>query len=249
MTVPTFAYTLSSRRGLVQEALQSIKTLQNWVSSEQIVVFYTPPRQADHRHLFAELGVDVREVENATSAFSMQSGEPASNYGEKFRIGTLDASTVVFLDCDTLILDDPKPFIEGDFEFKARPGSYDIDSDEWQALFDRYGEKYHDWMPNAGVMIFKNGLHRKIQSDWKKYILEEIELPSAHIRHGEQYALALAISGYNTKRMSPTEHVMCWRDELPANGIVYHGDYPSEDRGTFRKNLRRMLESLLDRRF
>lgn len=233
MAQPIYAYTLSSRRSLAQEAIQSIKSLLNWVPASQIIVFYTPPRREDHRQALESLGVDVREVDNVTNPFAMGETSKPSYYGEKVRIGTIDSDTVVFLDCDTIVLDDPVPVLEGSFDFKARPGSYHVPKSEWKALFDKYGEEFLDWMPNAGFMVFKNGTHKKIRTDWRKYIAEEIELPSSNVRHGEQYALALAISSYETAKMAPTEHVMRWENEAPADGIVYHGYYPSwKDSGT-----------------
>ena len=228
MTTTKFAYTLSSRRSLAQEAIQSIKSLLLWVDPEQIVVYYTPPRDDDHRRTLAELGVDVRETENRTPAFAMEETSQPGHYGEKVQICEIDAETVVFLDCDTIVLDDPAPVLEGDFDFKARPGTYELDPDEWRALFQRYGETYLDWMPNAGFLVFKNRTHEKIRPDWSYYIAEEIELPSADTRHGEQYALALAVSSHETVQMTPSEHVMKWVNEAPADGVVYHGEYPAE---------------------
>lgn len=244
MSTPKFTYTLSSQGDLVGGVMQSIKSLLNWVDPRDIIVFYTPPRHHADQDALTELGVDLRETDNQTLAFSIRSGFDASHYGEKVQIGEIDADTVVFLDCDTVILDDPEVVIAGDFDFKARPGSYDVSEEEWRSMFQAYGEEYLSWMPNAGFMVFKNRTHQKVQSDWRQYIKEGIELPSAGMNHGEQYALALAVSGYETAQMSPSEHAYGWAGETPADGVVYHG-FLKDTGGSFVQHAKAGVKELL----
>ena len=42
------------------------------------------------------------------------------------------------------------------------------------------------------------------------------------MNHKEQYALALAISGYKTQKMTENEHVFGWSDKPNTEGVVYH---------------------------
>lgn len=215
----TYAYTLSSLGAMFQRAFFSIQTLTQYVNSEDVVVFFTPPRESDHVQQLEQLGVEVRIVENETEAFTAFT-EP-QHYGEKTQIRTLTDDTVVFLDCDTLILGDIRRVIRGDFQFKARPGTSQVRQPEWRELFERFDEPYLNWMPNAGFLVFKDGLHREIGMKWRNYVASDLQYRHG-VNHLEQYALALAVSGADTERMDPNEHVMLWNGEYPSEGIVYH---------------------------
>lgn len=217
-----FAYTLSSRKLMVQQAIKSIKTLKNYVEPEKINVFYTPPYDEHDEKELEKLGINLIKKENETEGFSIGSMEEAGHYGEKVKLCTLDAENVVFLDCDTLILEDIWKVIEGDFDFKARLGSAGVHEKNWKKLFERFDEEYMDWMPNAGFLIFKNGIHKEIGEKWLNYINTDLDYERKNINHQEQYALALTISDYNLQKMTEDEHVMEWADKPNASGTVHH---------------------------
>lgn len=144
----------------------------------------------------------------------------------------------MFLDCDTFIMNDIWPVLEGDFEFKARPGSAKLK--DWNKLFDYHDEDYMDWMPNAGFMVFKNGCHRNISEKWKDYYLNigDKSYTEGNKLHREQYALALSVSGLDTEQMDETEHLMEWKDELSTKAILYHKANIST---TYRQEIKRFL--------
>lgn len=223
-----FAYTLSSRKLMVQQAIKSIKTLKNYAEPEKINVFYTPPYDEHDEEQLKELGVNLIKKENETEGFSIGAMEEAGHYGEKVKLCTLEAENVVFLDCDTLILEDIWKVIEGDFEFKARPGSESQETEEWRKMFEKRDEEYMNWMPNAGFLIFKNGIHREIGEKWLNYINSEIDYSVGEINHQEQYALALTVSEYDIEKMNPDEHVMEWSDRPNASGTVHHYITPNQ---------------------
>ena len=214
-----YAYTLSSIGTMFQRTFFSIQTLTHYVDSDNVIVFFTPPRERQHVENIRELGVDVRLVENSTNAFAAFDTE--QHYGEKTWISTIEDNTVIFLDCDTFIFGDIREVVQGDFQFKAREGTSKVRQPEWQDLFERFNEPYMDWMPNAGFLIFKDGLHQEIQDTWRNYVQTELEYQH-DVNHKEQYALALAVSGADTTQMTTEEHVMLWNDEYPGNGYVYH---------------------------
>lgn len=214
-----YAYTLSSVGTMFQRAFFSIQTLSQYVNSSDIVVFFTPPRDDEQVQWLEGLGIDVRLVENSTNAFKAFSTE--RNYGEKTWVSTLEDDIAVFLDCDTLVFNDIDQVIQGNFQFKARPGTSKVRQPEWKELFKRFDEEYMDWMPNAGFLIFKEGLHREVGDKWRKYVQCDLEYQH-NVNHKEQYALALAVGHANTVQMTPKEHVMLWDREYPSDGIVYH---------------------------
>lgn len=215
----TFVYTLASRGALPEYAFLSIQSLLEYTAPETITVFFTPPREEDHVEIFKELGVDLRLVDTRTESFTAFHTE--QNYGEKTWLCTVSEETVVFLDCDTLIFGDIETVITGDFEFKARPGTSAVRQPYWRELFTRFDQPYMNWMPNAGFMIFKEGIHHEIENSWLKFLNRDLDYQHG-VNHKEQYSLALAVGDYKKERMTPQEHAMLWNDELLTDAIVNH---------------------------
>lgn len=197
----------------------SIQTLKQYVNERNIVVFFTPPRDEEQIEWLRGLGVDVRLVENSTQAF--EAFDKEQHYGEKTWISTIDDDVAVFLDCDTVVLGDIRETISGDFQFKARPGTSQVRQPGWRKLFGRFDESYMDWMPNAGFLIFKDGIHKDIGDSWREYVQVDLEYQLG-VNHKEQYALALVVGSYKKEKMSDLEHVMMWNSEFPPDGVVYH---------------------------
>lgn len=225
------AYSLSSDGRLVHDGIRSIRSLLHYVSPEQITVFYTPPRQDGHVEAFRNLGVDLRLEENETEGFSVMPsaiGERHSKrqYAEKIKLTKLDADTVVFLDCDTFVAGNIFDVISGDFDFKARPDVLGVDDSEWPRLFERYDRTFVDWMPNAGFLVFKNGAHKEIAEDWRRFLEDDIDYTRRGMFLKEQTALALAVSEMRLTKMRPIEHIMEWTGEVASKGIVYHHSPP-----------------------
>lgn len=214
----SFVYTMASIKALPEYAFLSITTLLDYVDPENIIVFYTPPREERHIDAFERLGVDLRFVTNRTEPFN--AFESKQHYGEKTWLCTIPDETVVFLDCDTLVFDEIERVVQGNFDFKARQGTSSVHQPDWMELFDRFDRPYLDWMPNAGFMIFKNAIHRELEDLWLEFLHSDLEYEQ-NINHKEQYALALAIGSYETTQMTPNEHAMLWH-ELRQDPVVYH---------------------------
>ena len=217
-----FVYTLSSRNKMVQQCLRSIATLKHFVPETQIKVFYTPPYDEEDEKALRDTGAEIIKKENQTEAFSVSLSQPERHYGEKINLCNLEEETVIFLDCDTVIGHNIWDVLEGEFDFKARPGKIQ-NKDKWKKAFDRFEEEYIDWMPNAGFMVFKNNTHKEIQEKWIHYLEQDLGLKGRN-NMGEQYALALAVSHKETVKMSEKEHLMEWLNEKKADANVYHTD-------------------------
>ena len=218
----SFAYTLSSRKGMVQQALRSIATLKHYVEPEKIKIFYTPPYDKEDEEKLRETGAEVIKKENQTEAFNVSRSLPESHYGEKINLCNIESNNVVFLDCDTVVGKDIWEVLEGDFEFKARPAHRFKDKKEWKQLFEDRDRPYLDWMPNAGFLVFKNNAHKKIQDNWAEYVSQDLEFQLGKVNHHEQYALALAVSNLKIHEMDESEHVLEWLDEKTPDAYVYH---------------------------
>lgn len=217
-----FVYTLSSRNKMVQQALRSISTLKHYVNPEKIKIFYTPPYNKEDEKALEQTGAEIIKKENSTEAFSVSLSQPERHYGEKINLCTLDEEKVVFLDCDTVIGKDIWTVLEGEFDFKARPGKIQ-NEEKWRETFEKFDEEFLDWMPNAGFLVFKNNTHKEIEGKWRRYIDTNLDLKGRNNMH-EQYALALAVSDRKCEKMTEKEHVMEWLDEKEPNGILYHTD-------------------------
>lgn len=217
-----FAYTLSSRKGMVQQCLRSIATLKQHVDAEKIKIFYTPPYNKEDEEALRNTGAEIVKKENQTEAFNVSRSLPESHYGEKINLCNIDAENVVFLDCDTVVGNNIWEVVEGDFEFKARPAHRFNDREEWKQMFDRRDRPYLDWMPNAGFLVFKKKAHKKIQDDWADLVSQDLEFQMGKVNHHEQYALALAVSDLKIHEMERKDHVFEWDDEKVADAYVYH---------------------------
>lgn len=219
-----YVYSLSSRpRFIVQNAIRSIRSLlaTTGPNPSDVVLFLTPPVDPEDVEKFSDLGVKVRKVEPVFSeGFRTHLGDSFAEYAEKWHLTEIDAETVVFLDCDTVILDDLSEVIAGDFDFKARPLDA-ADPERFAQLFDQRGLSRRTWYPNTGFLVFKNGYHRDVRDDWRRFIREDLGYYSEGFTK-EQFALSLATTNGEFSPMTPQEHVMEWRDEVAADGYVYH---------------------------
>ncbi|MEZ3115634.1 hypothetical protein RYH80_06855 [Halobaculum sp. MBLA0147] len=171
--------------------------------------------------MLEDLGVDVREVDPVfPGGFRTHVGDGHAEYAEKWRLTEVTADTVVFLDCDTVVARDLSEVVDGSFDLKARPLSA-TDPDRFEALFERDGRTPRSWYPNTGFLVFRDGYHRRVADDWRRYIEDDLHYYSEGYTK-EQFALALASSEATVEKMTRREHVMEWRDELVADGYVYH---------------------------
>lgn len=219
-----FVYSLSSEpRIIVQQAVRSVRTLLNNTSPNpaNVHLFFTPPVYDSDIEQFESLGVTVRiEEPDFPGGFRTRLGDSRTEYAEKWKLTKVDAETVVFLDCDTIVLDNLSDVVEGDFDFKARPLDAN-DPERWRRVFDQYGESYRPWYPNTGFLVFKNRAHERIKDRWNRYIRAEIPYYVEGYTK-EQFALALATADCKFQPMTPQEHVMEWLDETRIDGYLYH---------------------------
>lgn len=213
-----FVYTLSSKRRMVTEAVHSIRTLTDYVSPSDVVVFYTPPRKENDIQTLRDHGVDLRLVDAETDASS--AFRSSSHYGELVKLCTLDADTVVALACDTLIFDDLREVMAGEFDVKARPSPSSVQQPAWREMFERFDRPTMSWMPDTGFLVFKNGVHRELRDQWLRFLTTNLGYSHGG-GHEEAYSLALAAAEYEVARMDEREHAIEWNNERPSDGVVH----------------------------
>lgn len=222
-----FVYTASSRKHMIPELIKSIKSLKRWVDEQNIIVYFTPPVNNEDRQIISELGVEIREKKHITEALN-PGNDIESHFGDKLWLCECESENVVFLDCDTIILDNIWDVLEGDFDFKARPAGKQVNEDQnWQRMFEEKNIDHLPWMPNAGFMIFKNTTHNQIADRWKDFF-QDINYVIDGKNFKDQYSLALAISEQTNKieKMDEKEHVLEWKNQKEPHGYVYHLLYP-----------------------
>ena len=142
----------------------------------------------------------------------------------------MESENAIFFDCDTLVFNNPYSLIEGNFDIKARPSTYQPPTSQWKNMFDFFNQQYIDWMPNAGVLVFKNGSHKRIQQKWKKYLSKDLMRffpDKGTMRLKDQWSLALAISDLNVHKMTKKEHLIEWDEGIQSDATVYHYDQKS----------------------
>jgi hypothetical protein len=215
-----FVYTLSDVGDLVRLTVKSIKTLHKFVDKSNVIVFCTPPMRDRSISRLSNLAM-VEQVHNLTAPF-LVADHKVGRYGEKLRVCDVDCHIVFFLDCDTLIKKNPLKLLEGDFDFSVRGRSTRY-AKEVEEMFKKYNREPIS-LPNSGVMIFKNSLHRKIRDEWLSFMNQDL-LPFDDYAK-EEVSLALCVSGKKIKWLTPTEHSLrdSWEDTDKT--IILHGRKP-----------------------
>lgn len=215
-------YTLSDVGDMIRYCLKSLRTLSRFVHKENIIVFYTPPRNRQSLKKLSKLAT-VIEADNITKPFIFQERRGPGRYGEKVHLCEVDRNNVIFLDCDTEVKRDLTVLLEWECDFAGRAGSMvDFDMGVWFRMFKDRGKEPVS-MFNTGFMVFRNGAHKRIRDEWISYL--DDDLPQAHPRsyQKDQYSLALALSGLNLRLMNREEHAFRWLDEEHVDTIVLHG--------------------------
>lgn len=213
-----YVYTVSSVHGLVQQAIISIKSLKQFVDTDQIVVFVTPPIEDNDIQSLQSLGINVQEMNHYYNPMRKVRGASPRHFADKLHLCSVNADSVIFLDADTLILDDPSQLLT-ESDLRARPGNLSYSDSTWHNICTRQTNEYLSWMPNAGVLVFNNGAHHQIEDAWRTALSLQSD---AGKEWTEQHALAVAAGELSTEKMTKREHVMLWADEYPSDGIIYH---------------------------
>ena len=234
-----FFYTLSSKGTMVKETIHSIKTLKNYVKPGKINVVFTPPINQNDVEKINSLGVKTIRRKNRAESFHMSSYDSDRNYGDKMWLCDIESDNLVFLDCDTLVLENIWKVISGNYEFKARLTEEEM-TEEWKDLFHQNEDQIIDKMFNAGFLIFKEEAHKDIADDWERYYsrLGNKSYSESGNIHREQYALTLAVSGLDIEKMDRSEHLMEWTDEIRPQAVVHHLSGPQ---WTYKEYLKEFL--------
>jgi len=217
-------YSLCDKGKMPEELISSLRSIYRFIDREKIIVFYTPPYSQHNYNIFNKYAI-VKQVDNVTLPFKYMSGRPPSRYGEIMgHLGEISSSNVFILDCDTIIKKNLQELIGGDFDvgFRIACSWNNIDKQKWEKLFKDHNKKPIP-VPNKGFMVFKNNSHKKISKDFMEYMKLDLAHVSPYNYQKDQYALALAISGYKVELWDKHTHAYVWSSEENTDTYVLHG--------------------------
>jgi hypothetical protein len=185
--------------------LRSIRWFGGELANARVVVAGVGPLGAEARRTLEALGAEVRTVPRF---------HPASPTGNRLQVfaALADAREKLFLilDCDTVVLQDPLPFLSGEvFQGKIAPAPTVTDE-----VFDRLFAHFRLPKPplahmtrlarlptiayfNAGVLAIPAEIAKTLAPSWRKFnqiLADRPELAAPCHKHLHQAALALALA-------------------------------------------------------
>jgi len=214
-------YTLTDNRFFRMQIVRSIKGLLKYVDKENVVCIINP---ASNSSFIKELKKRVTVVDGNIFYHNLEL--PKFKY--KIEMCDVDAKSIIFLDCDTLVTRDITELLDGEYDVYAREEPCRSINGTMKPTWSQKTWEYNlslfnlstKALPiNDGFVIFKNRTHQKIKRDFIKYYKmyhnKEIKSPNtADNMHHNEFALSMAIANYNIKYMTELEHWYGWRAEM-----------------------------------
>ena len=200
-----FACVTDNEEEYLEKALRLIKSIR-WfggrASQADILICAVNGINSYYENLYRSYGATVRTAPEF---------HPKNPYANKLRIfdqpDIKDYETLILLDCDTLVLQDPLPYVDGNFRASIAPVPT-ISSNTLTKLCDRlnlkapapiytntYARTKTIWYCNSGVLVLPVALIKYIVPHWITYqnlLLDDPILFRACGMHTNQASLALA---------------------------------------------------------
>ncbi len=214
-----FVYCLSYNRSFRKQVSNSVRTLSQFIPKEDIILIVNPPNGIERLKKIFNKYATIYEGNKFYEELDLP------NFKYKIEMCDIDCDNLVFLDCDTIILKDPRELLDGDYDFFGREEpcrSIDNNMKEtwnqetWETNLARFNLPLDSIPYNDGFVIFKNKTHMKIKDDFIKYYKmynnNEIDSPNTvDDMHHNEFALSMAVSNYNCKVMDDKHHWYGWR--------------------------------------
>lgn len=224
----TVFYCISDKGSMVPQLIKSLKTLNRFVSPENVLIYITPPHKEESKYQNLKQYARIEFRDNLTEPFWANKHAKA-RWGEMFQFTRVDEKDVIYIDHDTWILKNPFELLEGDYDVAFRVAStfisyYDIQS--WNEYFLKNG-KTPIPMPNGGLVILKNHIHKKLASEIFR-IFEDPEMVHGRgWQNRDEITLALAFADCKIRWLTPEEYCYRWKFEVPIRKTPYivHGDF------------------------
>jgi hypothetical protein len=229
---------------MLEDLKYSILSARRFLEREDIVIFFTPPYNESIIEEFEKIAtVERRDKHIVRLMKKSRNDEELRAWGDKLYLTEVDCPNVLFLDCDTIVYNDPTPLMEGDFDFGGAHVDWHPRVHKWN-LFEKCKQvfnipndyKLHCW--NAGHLAFKNYAHHKVKDKWIDLIdNREKDLRAFHPNaiNDDQVSLIplfglhpeLKIRVYNKNEIFKIGwHRQSWESGKWSKNIkIFHGDH------------------------
>lgn len=155
----------------------------------------------------------------------------------KAHICDIGSDSIVFLDTDTLVLESMDEMLDTQKAdvVARRATTPTLDSwartkPRWKAYLEDHGASVYMPPLNAGLLVFRNGIHRRIKQDWLELMHSAYEgAIFGNENHAAQWALppALGRQGARFQLLDRSEHAFAWEGDSSENAVVYHTGTPN----------------------
>lgn len=184
---------------------QSLRWFGGQLADAPLVVCAVESIPSDCRHRLEQLGARVRVVPRVSS----QHG-----HSNKLRLLEMPElrqfDTVVLLDCDTVLVQDPRPWLDG-YHFQAKMADVaTVPHQIFAGLFDHFGLRLPPqdrlsnpggqptiWYCNAGVLVFPRAMLDTLAVAWRQWngrLLARLDLLQSQRFFCDQASLSLAFA-------------------------------------------------------
>lgn len=147
----------------------------------------------------------------------------------KLHICNLNFDNFLFLDTDVIVRESLDHLMENGFDVTARRSTAHTlsswDEKDWKRYLLENGAVTEMPVLNAGLLGFRNGIHRHIRGDWKTYMQEAWERRLfGNGYHADQWALPVALGrhGATCSLLDAEDHAFAWEGDSPEGATVYH---------------------------
>ena len=185
--------------------LQSLRWFGGALAGAPFVVCVVEEVDDDYAALFQELGASVRVVERVSARHS---------HSNKLRFleapELADCDVAVLLDCDTIVVGDPLPWLDCE-QFQARmAGNPSVPHSVFERLFGHFGLGRPQanwvcnpggqptvWYVNGGVLAFPRSLLGRFGGAWREWnerLLAHIDLLGPYQDFCDQASMTLAMA-------------------------------------------------------
>jgi len=237
-------YSTSKGEKMIEELKYSILSARRYIGKEDIIVIFTPKYKDDDVEMIDKIATTIVKDENIAEPFSihpLDENPIYKHYGDKIYIKDLDFANILFLDCDTIVYNDPGKLFDGDFDIGGI--ATDTIPEQWQyksnainmlrRVYMMHKKEVHLW--DGGSLIFKNYAHKKIGNEWLRIFKEERKLLDYGMRPNrktyDQTSLTPAIYKQNMKtKIFDDSYIKKvrgnWSEKtINKDVIILHGNY------------------------
>lgn len=147
----------------------------------------------------------------------------------KTYISEVESEEIVFLDTDTIIQEPLGYLTDSKCDVIARRATASTlsswDESAWEEYLADNGVSTKIPVLNAGLLVFRGGIHRGMGEEWSKFMLEAWRRRLfGNGYHADQWSLPVALGRAEASYslLGPKDHAFAWEGDDPNGATVYH---------------------------